>query len=466
MRDIQNPHAVIFTGSPVGALPLGAYSVRTMAEDHGFRVQVVDFCWSLTSERLADVCKTLIGPDTKVVGLSGNWVDVKWQMDGHSIGKFIVENYPNVILVEGSQKHYKTCHYAKWWFRGFSEQSFVLFLYHVYEGQAQPRFTIDGYGTRIVHSDNDYPVPPEHMHTNWKPSDWIRKQDALPIEIGRGCIFNCSFCHHPFLGKKKGEYTRNVDSLTAEFKRNHELFGTTRYQFIDDTFNDSIEKIQLVLDARNRLGIDLEFICFLRAEMLVTQPQTMDMLVELGLRSAHVGIESLNENGRKAAGKGMATGRILDSIAKLRERSKNRISLWATFIAGLPGDTVDSVLKQAEWCKEHRDTHFQAWWHYGLNLDQNAAHPSKMERDPAAYGYELRGNIWSSKEMTSSGAVDIANAINRNLHRPYMRASGYPLAYCWGTGMTDEEINDTPYLDINFEQKLKAQADEYFKQLL
>ncbi len=460
-------HAVIFTGFPSGAMPLGAYRIRTESEKHGYQVQVVDYSWHLDMEKLAAICEKFITFETQIVGFSNNWIDGSWRLSAHEISDYLKLHYPNVKIVEGGQRPHKTTTKPKWWLKGFSDLSWIHLLNHIYKGTPAPTFTIDGHGTRIVHSDIAYAVSDyDSLGTLWHADDQIDSHQALPIEIGRGCIFQCAFCHHPFLGKKKGEYVRSVDSIADEFKRNYDMFGTTRYQFIDDTFNDSEEKIQRVVDARDKAGVDIEFVCYLRAEMLVTQPQTIPQLIDLGLRSAHIGLESLNMKGRKAIGKGMKVERVLDAVAKVRDVSNKNVSFWATLIAGVPGDTVDSIKEQAEWLYQHRETHIQAWWHYPLNINLQSTNLSDIEKNPSAYGYDMSEGNWKSAEMNFQQAVDVSNYINKEKYRNDMIASGYIRAYGWGCGMTDEELDRTPFLSIPFRDKFTGKADSYFANML
>jgi hypothetical protein len=464
---MQEYDAVIFTGAPVGAFPLGAYRLRTEAEKHGYAVKVSDYTWAWTPAKFSALCAKFITARTKLVGFSNNWVDVNWTTPGAEFVRHLRSAHPNVVVVEGGQRPNMTVPNPDWWVKGFSDTAFVLLMNYVCRGARSPSFNLLG-RTKVVDSDAFYAVTDyDSLGTRWDLSDRISKDHALPIEIGRGCIFKCAFCHHPFLGKKKGTYTRSVDSIAYEFERNANLFGTHRYQFIDDTFNDSEEKIALVMKARDKAKVDIEFVCYMRAELLVTQPQTIPMLLNLGLRSAHVGIESFNMEGRKAIGKGMDVKRVMTAIEDVRGKSNNRVTFWATFIAGLPGDTYDSVLKQAKWCEEHKDTHLQAWWHYPLNINLKATHLSDIERDPGKFGYSMINDLeWVSSTMDRGTTTSLCDDINKVRHRASMRASGYLRAYGWGAGISDEEMDTTPFMDLSFKDNLAASADAHYERLM
>ena len=52
-------------------------------------------------------------------------------------------------------------------------------------------------------------------------SDAIMPQEVLPIEIGRGCIFKCTFCSYPLNGKKKNDHVKLEAVLTQELLDNY-----------------------------------------------------------------------------------------------------------------------------------------------------------------------------------------------------------------------------------------------------
>ncbi len=81
--------------------------------------------------------------------------------------------------------------------------------------------------------------------TIYQPKWAIQERESLPIEISRGCIFNCKFCYY----ERKNSVRKNVSVLMEEFQRNYDLFGTTSYSFTDDCFNDSREKVETICGA-------------------------------------------------------------------------------------------------------------------------------------------------------------------------------------------------------------------------
>jgi hypothetical protein len=63
------------------------------------------------------------------------------------------------------------------------------------------------------------------------------------MEIARGCIFSCAYCHFDLIGKRIGDWTKNPETIKEEMIRNYELYGTTHYMFSDELINESLPKL-------------------------------------------------------------------------------------------------------------------------------------------------------------------------------------------------------------------------------
>jgi radical SAM superfamily enzyme YgiQ (UPF0313 family) len=177
--------------------------------------------------------------------------------------------------------------------------------------------------------------------------DHIFDKEALPIEISRGCLFSCTFCHHPLLGKKKLDYIRDAEKIREELIRNYEMFGTTTYMFADDTFNDSVEKLEILYNhVFSKLPFKIQFHCYCRLDLIAAHPESIELLENIGLGGIFFGVESLNYESAKFVGKGIKTEKAIDTLHLLHERWKNKINITVSGIVGLPHETEKSV---TEW---------------------------------------------------------------------------------------------------------------------
>jgi radical SAM superfamily enzyme YgiQ (UPF0313 family) len=296
----------------------------------------------------------------------------------------------------------------------------------------------------------------DDIETQWKMEDRVLSYQPLPLEVSRGCIFRCAFCAFPFLGKKNYEYIRSSASIARELRRNYELFGTYRYTLSDDTFNDSWEKLDRLRAAIDLAGLDrFEFVGYIKPEILATNPGMSHALTDMGLRGAHLGIESFNSRSRQAIGKGMNIDRILDVTEELRSSG---VCMYATFITGLPGETIESCYETNNWLCQHTNSHFQSWGWNALNITNHrySEKQSLFERNPQAYGYtvtETPGSDYyhwiNDCGVTLEDAVTAEKILN-GLRLPYCKIAGWLLAAAWYHDIPPEDILNKNLADIRF----------------
>ena len=349
-------HAIFFGGNPqlTGGRNIAGYRLRTSLRNHGYELLVVDTAPLMKPEEIIKLLENTVTAETLVLGFSTVWLDsfnwevwedpITWITD--SFFNTVKEKFPNVKIVAGGTggTHVRGAKlisdHSSWIFNGFSDDSFYRLLDLLTNKPDHGlQYKLEN-GKSIVDSNVTHQIPnPDYVETIFETDDLFYDHQPMPLEVSRGCIFRCSFCSHPFQGAKDWDsYIRTPENLAEELRRNYDMFGTTRYSLMDDTFNDSIEK----LDRLHR-AIDLaklpkfEFMSYIKAELLVTKPEMIPKLKELGCKAGYIGLESMNNQSRKIIKKGMDIDRVIDSLYKLRQDADTRIQ--ASFIVGLPEES-------------------------------------------------------------------------------------------------------------------------------
>jgi hypothetical protein len=219
--------------------------------------------------------------------------------------------------------------------------------------------------------------------------DCVLPSETLSIEISCGCIFSCAFCAYPLNGKRKFDYIKNPDLLLAEFLDNYEKFNVTRYFFLDDTFNDSKEKIELIYDISRKLPFKLEYWAFIRLDLLAARPETIDMLYQSGMRHCFFGIESFNKETGEIIGKGMAREKLIGTLQHIKNTYGDEITVAGSFILGLPKESIESMKQTCEFLLQT-----DLFSKYYINPyviktgKKDSIFNSKIESDPQKYGYK------------------------------------------------------------------------------
>lgn len=249
--------------------------------------------------------------------------------------------------------------------------------------------------------------------SNFSPKHAIKFKESLPIEISRGCIFSCKFCHYD----KKESFRKNLNTLRDEFIRNYELFGTQVYHFCDDCFNDSKVKVLETCAMMQSLPFKLEWISYARIDLCVYHPETLEAMINSGAKGLFFGIESFNDDAIKRAGKKVPSEKIKQCLIESYQKYSAQCLFEGSFIIGLPGEDVDSINKTIEWLTNNKAFDFISAARlylqpYTQEYDNVSIDYSDYSRKPDEFGITKKNNDattieWEHSTMNSSQASQL-----------------------------------------------------------
>jgi len=171
------------------------------------------------------------------------------------------------------------------------------------------------------------------------------KHPYVSIYTGRGCKSHCTFCLWPQTVGGHKYRTRSVGNVIAEIKRALELFPQVQeFMFDDDTFTDNLPRAEEIAIELGKLGVTWS--CNAKANVPY---ETLKVLKANGLRLLLVGYETGNQQILYNIKKGMR----IDVAKKFTsDCHKLGIKIHGTFIAGLPGETTETLKETIEFAKE------------------------------------------------------------------------------------------------------------------
>jgi len=217
----------------------------------------------------------------------------------------------------------------------------------------------------IVNNDHYDNTEFKDSQIYWTDSDFIKPDDWLPIEIARGCAFNCAYCNYP----RRGEFDsyRHAKSMREELIRNYEKFGVTKYTLVDDLYNDSKEKVRFLYDeVWSRLPFKPEWVSFMRLDMFWADPDSAEIIKASGARYGGFGIETLNDQAGKRIGKGLGKKRIIETLTHLKQVWGDQVLIGANMIAGLPFEPIESIHESIDWTMTTDLIHGATWQYLQL----------------------------------------------------------------------------------------------------
>ena len=379
----------------------GGHRLATVLRKHGVDVQVIDLAARMSKDQLQKVMLKFIDAGTKFVAISNTFLNVRFE---HSLfpndySLEIINQFKKVYdfkLIIGGNRNSTTSIIENDYLNcldlivtGFADQA-ILDIYDNFD----TLITEDIMGYKVLHADrlpymfNDFP----NSEIVWEHNDIIFPDEALPIEIARGCIFRCSFCFFPLNGAGHSKkYMRSEENIRNELIRNYENFGITKYDIMDDLLNDSVEKCEMLHRIFTSLPFDIKWTGYARHDLMISHPHTLDLFNEAGCTALRFGIETLNHETGKAIGKGMPPEKTKKGLKWMRENSD--IGLGASFIAGLPHETKDSLKELCDWLKDpDGPLHQKQLLVLSIPRVHGRENKSKLMIDPDKYGYKDLSN--------------------------------------------------------------------------
>lgn len=404
-------HGVILTGfSNIMNQPLykrtgGAHRIATYLREKGWDIEVLDFLMGWKIDQLKEFATSRVTNKTVFLGFGGTFPI--WSNTLKDFFQWFKERYPNVIIIAGGQisNIYKID--ADWYVDGFGERAVEALLKHIIGTNVEPlKYQLGINGRKVIKGNMDYPsFPMKSLKIQYEDRDFILSDETLVIELGRGCIFNCTFCNFPILGVKE-DHSRDAEDLYEEMKDNYDRFGITKYIIADETVNDYSEKLQKFAQVIKKLNFQPRMFGFARADLLVSRKQDWDTCIEMGFVGHHYGIESTNPQTLKVIGKGMHPDKLLPGLLEIKDyfRKHSGYKGQVSLIAGLPYETKDTLQSSIEWFnKNWKNENVMMFPLYIPKIDGRDS-ASKLSIDWKKYNYRETtiDSFQDIKEMFSS----------------------------------------------------------------
>jgi radical SAM superfamily enzyme len=448
----------------------GPYKIASDLRSKGYTVQVVDYFTFWTTGQLKEIIRDYLTDQTlwvgftttfnsntagrinKMVSTKTNLENILGRSDIPEIFDFIKKINPKVKLVAGGHKvsSLSLSTPIDYIITGQGESSAIALTDNLTRNIDTPRFMSEG-----SYPYNDF----TSSRINYVPEDIIFNGEHLSIEFARGCIFKCSFCNYPLIGKKLWEFVKPARLIADEMQKNYDLFKTQGYLVTDDTINDSEEKVEALHKELTKLPFDLTLSSYARIDLMLAKPHTLDMLYEIGFRNFFFGIETFNQEAGKSIGKGMDPTKIKNGLEWIKNRYPD-LMLSAGIIFGLPYETKDSIKNTIEYLKSSPLDNVSVA-PLGVTAD------SSIGKNPSKYQFTVNTPVdWTSSWMTFNEAEELARQTDEML-KPKNKACWWFLNRLMNCGFDFEYLANTPLVDCHDEvaRRMINRRIEYYHRI-
>ena len=344
----------------------GTFRIATELRKHGYTVQTVDTtAFNGFDDELEEALGKMLTPDTLWVGISTTFLSTifgyPYFRSQQSFDKrfahvkdldkeirrfvdYVKTKSPKAKLIAGGSRRFMIEQFGFKVFKFYNDKEIIEFT--DYCSGKNKKIDLK-YLSNVIDGSEYIDFPSSTIEFNH--NDIIYPNEALPIEVSRGCIFKCKFCAFPMNGKAKGEWVKHSNVLLNELTKNYEEYGITNYVFSDDTYNDSADKVKLLYDdVYSKLPFKIAFTSYIRLDLMMRFPDTVDYLKESGLTSALFGIETINHASGKAIGKGADPKEQFQFLRDLKNNQFKDVITHSGFIVGLPKDRPDEMERLEE----------------------------------------------------------------------------------------------------------------------
>jgi hypothetical protein len=432
----------------------GVFRIASELRKHDYSVMCLDMgAFERVSklDQIAEILSNVVTETTLWVGFSTSFFDKIFGLNFRSKREtspkleaflaFIRTLNPDIKIIAGGSRYFPLERHGVTIFKGYSDKEIVDFT----KWCSTKKLSNLEFTTSLVQGTEFKEFSSSQIR--YVKEDLVQSLDAPPIEISRGCIFKCKFCAFPLNGKTKGDWVKHGEILLDELNYNYDKFGITHYTFTDDTYNDSLDKLKYLHDTVfSKLKFQIHFSSYLRLDLLMRFPESIEYLKASGLRSAMFGIETINHQSAKAIGKGVEPYTQLEYIRELKQNAFKDILISSGFILGLPYDTFDTLQEFDEFLSSDRN-YLDSWHISALGLTPpnrfNNTFYSEFDLTYEKYGYEVDDFGWFNKNTGLSYAhcYQIAETImEKSKKHPKCKFAGFSYNYVRRLGIPESDI--------------------------
>ncbi|MCL2840129.1 MAG: B12-binding domain-containing radical SAM protein [Defluviitaleaceae bacterium] len=158
---------------------------------------------------------------------------------------------------------------------------------------------------------------------------------SIPLEGGRGCPFNCTFCATSIFWERNFRL-KNIDDLFNEFIYYYDKFKISHFSIMHDLFTADHERLMEFCNKLIESNRPFTWGCSSRTDVL--KIEMLKHLKKAGCRNIYLGIETASPRMQKIIKKNLNLETALNVI---RECMLVKINITASFIYGFPDETID-----------------------------------------------------------------------------------------------------------------------------
>lgn len=164
----------------------------------------------------------------------------------------------------------------------------------------------------------------------------------MPIDAGRGCPYNCSFCCTSYFWRRTYRL-KTPERIVEDIRYYHDRYGIQSFWFSHDAFTTDRVLVGKVCDYLIESGMNVRWKCSSRVDCLTRE--LVDKMIASGLTEIELGIETGSERMQKKIHKNLNLAKAADMVSYLVSKGLY-VSLF--FMFGFPEETGEELNQTLE----------------------------------------------------------------------------------------------------------------------
>jgi len=298
--------------------------------------------------------------------------------------------FPNVVVIHGGHKWFKkkTRKAFKHIDFNFLSRSMGMFDDWLNDRDIS-QYVVDKDPFILVNNKVNRKIDTPITHQLYD-DDCLTEHESLGFEIGIGCRFNCSFCDYELRNSKSVILTES-EKLKKLFLDAYTKYGITNFYCLDDTANETEQKLQILYDAIKDLPYKPQISAWCRLDLL-NKPKQREYFKKIYFSAVYFGIESFNPEASKFVRKKTSLDDVFNSLEFMRDECPDTFTL-GSFIVGLVGDNYESIINGFERAAKEKLLDTLKVYPYELQTTGDETYTdvtsiSEIEKNPEKFGYK------------------------------------------------------------------------------
>jgi radical SAM superfamily enzyme YgiQ (UPF0313 family) len=345
MKILLIPNPILKKGRPEPYLPLGILSLATVLHKDGFDVEILDINSLSSDPTFQDVPKAILDRNPDVVGFSA-WCN--FYFDLTRFAEIVREQRPHVKIIFGGVQASNVDRETIEVFpqvdvvvRGECDHTISRIVASLGDPEAMrkvPGLTFRD-ADEIVRTPDSHPVRDLNSLPlpNYGLFPSIESLDHIPIDVGRGCPFKCSYCVSNKMAEGRFRQ-RSVESVIKIVKMLVGDFKAKKLRLEHDLLTLRRNWILGLCDALIQEKLDIKWSCFSRIDTV--DDEVLSKMAEAGCDEIFFGIETGSPRMQKVVNKKLKLDR---APAIVRKACELGILATSGFIVGFPQEQIDDI---------------------------------------------------------------------------------------------------------------------------